>query len=579
MSDVRITQSVPERMLDLLEAEGIRHLFGIPDPCFVSMFLAAEARDWEVIAPHHEQAGGFMADGLWRLTGKPAVIIGNEGPGVANLVPAAICAAKEHIPTIFIAGQRERVFDQSVRRGHFQYTPQSRFFEAAMKYVGVIEFPQQVDEIFHEAFRQALSGNPGPVYIEYPKDYAFVEHEFGPILPPHKYRLTEQKAADSAIQKAVDLLHEAQQPIIFLGAGAFSARAGKIVEELVKTIDCPVVQTTSANGALNGIAGRVIPYATPVANDLIADADVVLAIGTEIGEPVHFGTGRHWAVGKTDRKWIYVERDPVAIGANRPIDVPLVGDLRDIVPQLTKVVAEKGEVSRMPAGFAEKCAAFQAELNAILESVPTDGPIHPALLQREATRQIPKNSVVVRDGGATQFWYATFNQQPDSEVIWSANFGHLGTGLPYAIGAALAVGDERRVVLVTGDGSFMFHISELETAVRKNLPIVCIVQSDYAWGLEVCVYKTIYGDDSTETEARFGDQIRFDKIAEGFGAYGEFVEDLAEIGPAVARAFASGRPAVIQVPVNSRIHATEMPGIEELFSWYGEEGYSAAPEE
>jgi len=154
MSKTTVKQLVPERMLDLLEAEGIRHIFGIPDPCFMSMFLAAEARGFEVTAPHHEQAGGFMADGLWRLTGKPGVIIGNEGPGVANLVAAAICAAKENIPTIFIAGQRERIFDQSVRRGHFQYTPQPKFFEAAMKYVGIIEFPQQVDEIFHEAFRQ-----------------------------------------------------------------------------------------------------------------------------------------------------------------------------------------------------------------------------------------------------------------------------------------------------------------------------------------------------------------------------------------------------------------------------------------
>jgi len=573
MSKTTVKQLVPERMLDLLEAEGIRHIFGIPDPCFMSMFLAAEARGFEVTAPHHEQAGGFMADGLWRLTGKPAVIIGNEGPGVANLAAAAICAAKENIPTIFIAGQRERIFDQSVRRGHFQYTPQPKFFEAAMKYVGIIEFPQQVDEIFHEAFRQALSGTPGPVYIEYPKDYSFAECEYGPILPPHKYRLIEQKAADSEISKAVELLDGAEQAIILLGAGAFSARAGETVEELIKAIDCPVVQTTSANGSLRSVTGQVVPYASPVANELIASADVVLAIGAEIGEPVHFGQGRHWAVGKTDRKWIHVERDPVSIGANRPIDIPLVGDLRDIVPQLTTAMKAKGSISRIPAGFAAKCADLRSEIRKLAESIPVSSPVHPAHFQIEATAAIPANTVIVRDGGATQFWFATFNQQPDSEVIWSANFGHLGTGLPHAIGAAIAVGDERRVALVTGDSAFLFHISELETAVRKNLPVVCIVQCDYAWGLEVCVYKSVYGDDSAETEAHWGQQVRLDKIAEGFGAYGEYVERTEDIGPAVERAFASGKPAVVQVPVDAQIHATEVPELEELLTWYGEEGY------
>ena len=111
---------VHDRMLELMEAEGIRTLFGIPDPSFVGMFIATETRGWRVIAPHHEQAGAFMADGLWRMTGVPGVIVGNQGPGVANLAAAAICAAKENTPTIFIAGQRQRFYEQRVRKGRFQ---------------------------------------------------------------------------------------------------------------------------------------------------------------------------------------------------------------------------------------------------------------------------------------------------------------------------------------------------------------------------------------------------------------------------------------------------------------------------
>ena len=130
--------NVYERVLQLMEAEGIKTLFGIPDPSFFHMFVTAEKRGWRIIAPHHEQAGAFMAEGMWRMTGKPGVVVGNQGPGVANLVPAAINAAKENAPVIFIGGQRAQIAAQRVRRGRIQYTHQYRYFEEAMKYVGVI---------------------------------------------------------------------------------------------------------------------------------------------------------------------------------------------------------------------------------------------------------------------------------------------------------------------------------------------------------------------------------------------------------------------------------------------------------
>ncbi len=573
MSDPDVKKLVPQRMLELMEAEGIKTLFGIPDPCFASMFVTAEQRGWRVIAPHHEQAGGFMADGLWRMTGRPGVIIGNEGPGVANLLPAAICASKENTPTIFIGGQRERFFDQQVRRGHFQYTPQSKFFEAAMKYVGVIEYAEQVDEIFHEAFRQALSGTPGPVYIEYPQDHSFAMKTFGPLLPPEKYRLMHQSADETSLEAAAALLTQAKQPMIFLGTGVFSARAHDIVTALVKALDCPVIHTPGANARLLEVADQSVAYATLPANETIAVADVVLALGTEIGEPVHYGQGRHWAKGNTDRKWIYIERDPTAIGVNRPIDVPLIGDLRDVVPQLTRAIEAQGKTRRMPEKFDEWNNTVKTEMSRVIDAVPMGSPIHPVHFAVEATKVLPPDTVIVRDGGAASIWTGAFNQCPTSDVLWSGNFGHLGTGLPHAIGAQLAVGDERRVVLMTGDSAFLFHISELETAVRKNLPIVAIVCCDYSWGLEVTVYNSIYGDQSPETEAHWGTQLRLDKIAEGFGAYGQYVERAEDIGPAVERALASGRPAVVQIPVDPRANALEVPGFEEFSTWYGEKGY------
>ncbi|MFV2089841.1 MAG: thiamine pyrophosphate-binding protein [Pseudomonadales bacterium] len=574
MAEEKINQLIPERMLELMEAEGIKTLFGIPDPGFVAMFVTAEARGWRVIAPHHEQAGAFMADGLYRMTGIPGVIIGNQGPGVANLAPAAICAAKENIPTLFIAGQRERMFDQQVRRGHFQYTRQARYFEEAMKYVGVIEYPDQVDDIFHEAFSKSLSGTPGTVWIEYPQDFAGAMHSFGPIKQPHEYRLIGQKADAESLEKARELLTEATHPMILLGNGAFAARAHQAVSDLARCLQCPVVVTPGAGALLPAVLDQMAPYASPPANHAIEQADVVLAIGTELGEPVHFGSGRHWLKGNTGRSWIYVERDPTAIGVNRSIDVPLVGDLRAIVPQLVDVLNAHAGQKRLPESFTAFRGEARAAQQEALASFPSTSPIHPALLVTEATRALPEDTVIIRDGGAASIWTMHYNQQASSDVLWCGNFGHLGTGLPHAIGAQLAVGDKRRVVLMTGDSSFLFHISELETAVRKNLPIVAIVNCDYSWGLEVKVYNAAFGDQSPETEAHWGNQLRLDKIAEGFGAHGEYVSRVEEIAPAVARALAANRPAVVQVPVDSRANAIDVPGFEEFVTWYGDKGYS-----
>jgi thiamine pyrophosphate-dependent acetolactate synthase large subunit-like protein len=563
---------VHDRMLELMEAEGIKTLFGIPDPSFVAMFIAAEARGWKVIAPHHEQAGAFMADGMWRMTGRPGVIVGNQGPGVANLAAAAICASKENTPTIFIAGQRQRIFDQRVRKGSFQYTRQPRYFEEAMKYVGVIEYAEQVDEIFHEAFRRALSGTPGPVYIEYPMSVMQAQLELPPAPRPEAYRLVHQAADEKSLAAAMSLIREAKMPILLVGQGVFVSRAHAQVAELAQLLQCPVIQTPGGGAVLPGLDERTFPYASPAGTDAVARADLVIAVGTEIGEPIHYGQGRHWAKGNTARKWIYIEKDQLSIGVNRPIDAPLVGDLRDVVPQLIEALKP---APRKPAPelavWEKESAALKAQL---LELAPKQStPVHPARFAIEATRTLPADSVIIRDGGAVSIFTGAFGQIAPRDLMWSQNFGHLGTGLPHAIGAQLAVGNSRRVVLVTGDSSFLFHISELETAVRKKLPIVCIVGCDYAWGLEVAVYKGAFGPQSPETEAHWGESVRLDRIAEGFGAHGEFAERAEDIAPAVQRALASGRPAVVQVPIDALANATQVPGFDEFASWYGDAGY------
>jgi hypothetical protein len=228
-----------------------------------------------------------------------------------------------------------------------------------------------------------------------------------------------------------------------------------------------VIQTPGGAAFLPGLEQTTFPYASPVGTDVVGKSDLVIAVGTEIGEPIHYGVGRHWAKGNSDRKWIYVEKNPQSIGVNRRIDAPLVGDLRDVVPQLVAALA-RIEVAA-PRGLAEWVAAHEEFRTRSLASVSKrSSPIHPARFAVEATRVLPKDTVLVRDGGAVNIFTWAYSQLAPRDVLWCQNFGHLGTGLPHAIGAQLAVGDGRRVVLMSGDSSFLFHISELETAVRKK---------------------------------------------------------------------------------------------------------------
>lgn len=558
-------KSVAARIVELLQAEGIDTIFGIPDPGFQRMFRVATQRGMRLVAPHHESAGGFMADAMTRMTGKPSVVIANQGPGVANLLPAAVCASKEKAPVLFLAGQRDRVLDAQVRRGKFQYTPQPRFFEAAMKYVGIIEFAEQVDEIFHEAFRQAMSGTPGPVYIEYPKNLTNVEVDLGPALPPERYRLISQQADPRNIETAADMLCGAQMPLLLIGAACRTSRAFADIEALAATLACPVVPTWSGRGVLPDSHEQVLLYSSPAANEAIAAADVVLAVGTSIGEQIHYGTGRHWAHGRTDRRWIYVERDAASIGVNRPIDVPLVGGLRDVVPQLAGALARRTPRSRPPQ-LAQWKSAHDGARRELIDSAPDTFPIHPGRMVAEVSRMLPPSTVVARDGGCTALFELAYNEWKTGDQLATLHFGHLGTGLPYAIGAQLAVGDTRRVCLITGDSSLLFHISELETAVRKKLPIVVVVNSDAAWGMERPGFVMEFGLGS-EVEVGWG-AVRFDKIAEGFGAHGEFVDRTEDIAPAMARALAAGRPAVVQVAVDPMVNSLQAPNVEEFMTWY-----------
>ncbi|MGH3635728.1 MAG: thiamine pyrophosphate-binding protein, partial [Mycobacterium sp.] len=451
-----------------------------------------------------------------------------------------------------------------------QFVQQERLFAPSVKYSASIEYADQTDEIVREAIRRAMSTTPGPAYIEYPSHVILEELDVPAAVPPSAYRLVNQGAGAREIAEAAKLVREATYPVLLVGHGVHTSRAGASVKALANLMQCPVIQTSGGTSFIPGLEDRTFPYGfSSAAVDAVVSSDLCIALGTELGEPVHYGKTRHWAQNNAGRKWIYVEQDPLAIGVNRPIDVPLVGDLRAVVPQLVDALKD---TPRSPsadlAGWMKRDADQLAELAATAPSGKT--PVHPARFVVEATKAFPRDGIMVRDGGATVIFGWTYSQAKPHDVIWNQNFGHLGTGLPYAVGVSVAEGGNRPVMLMTSDSSFLFHIAELETAARQKLPLVCVVGVDHQWGLEVGVYKRTFSEPSAETGVHWSKNVRFDKIAEGLDCHGEYVEREEDIGPAIKRAYASGRPGVVHVCIDPKANSEEMPNYAEFRTWYAE---------
>ena len=563
---------VYKRILDLFEAEGVNTLFGIPDPNFVHMFTEAEARGWSVVSPHHELSAGFMAEAASRMTGRPGLCIGTLGPGMANMAGAIQCALVENSPVIFLGGQRARITERRVRRGRIQFVQQEPLFAASVKFHSSIEYADQTDEIIREAIRQAMSGTPGPSYVEYPSHVILEELDVPDPLPPNRYRLVAQGAGAREIAEAATLIRQAASPVLLVGHGVHTSRTQQQVKELAELMACPVIQTSGGTSFIPGLQDRTFPYLfSPAANEAVEQSDLCVALGTELGEPMHYGRTQHWAANNADRKWIYVEQDPTTIGVNRPVDVALVGDLRGVVPQLVDALRD---TPRAPSANLEALIeADAAELARVAQEAPSGRtPVHPARYVVEATKAFDEldDGILVRDGGATVIFQWTYSQTKPRDVIWNQNFGHLGTGLPYAVGASVAEGRKRPVMLLTSDSAFLFHIAELETAARLNLPLVCVVGVDYQWGLEVGVYKRTFEQPSPQPGVHWSKDVRMDKIAEGFGCHGEYVETEQEIGPAIARAYASGKVGVVHVCIDPKANSEEMPKYDRFRTWYAE---------
>lgn len=558
-----VNASVGERIVQLLLQEKVEAIFSQGDLSMVDIQKHAQRAGIAILAPRHEASAVFMASGYYALTGRPQVAMGAIGPGVANLLPGAVCAAQENIPVVLFGARRQSASHRAVRRGRWLYAPMFESFRSICKFAGQVDHPEQLDEIVQEAFRRALAGTPGPVYIEY--DFALHTQSwpFAPLEPPARYRAPEQRADPAVVRQAAELIRSAAAPVLLAGEDVVRTRSHDAFQRLAHLLGAPVVTTMGGTGALVETDEQFLFHLSKAGRRALADADLLIGLGTHFPEMSGFGRLNSFASGNERRKTIVLERDAEAVGVNRPVDLAVIGHLSHSITQLADALEAGGPVAPRTE-MADLRASYQAERQALEQQIPFTSEIHPSRLMIEARKAVPDDAVIVLDGGMTILYKMAFFEQRSHDFLYTANFSHLGTGLGYAIGAQLAAGRTRPVCLLSGDGALGFHFMEFETLVRHKLPVVVVINDDQALGAEMEAHVRHIGH---TIETTFS-PVRYDHIAQAIGGYGEYVETVTEIAPAIRRAYASGKPALIQVRTDQKAsyeHAA--PYVLDLVSW------------
>ena len=542
-------------LLKCLMQEDVRFIFGIPgaQPTTLTDALARVGRKEgiEFIATRHEQAAAHMADTYARLTNKVGVCLGTVGPGAVNLVPGIYEAYANSIPVLALTAQNQ-TWKSYPDHGSTQGCDHLGLFRPITKWNGYVSHWRRIPEMVREAFRQATTGRPGPVHLDLPVDVLFEEGDEAEIeiLPPAAYRPVVPPAGDPGlIRQAADMLAKARKPVIQTGGGALRSGATKEVIALAEFLGCPLMTGITSRGAIP--EDHPLYLIQPGFGALAArqQADVVLVLGSRLGGFDFFGKPPIWGV-PGEQKTIQVDTAPESLGENRPTDIAILGDVKSVVSAILGVLEQIAEPRGEHPDLQQYRAAQAAWLQNFENMAASDAsPIHPLRVVRDARAFFPRNSLFVTDGGNTTIWthYLTRIYEPGS-CLWSGDSGMGGGGLPKAIAAKL-VCPERPVYAICGDGFFMMNVQELETATRLGTNIVVIVNNDCCFGMIKAAQDGSFAKRYIGVD--FAD-VRYDKMAEAAGWYGERVEDPNEITPALKRAVDSGKPALLDVIIDGQ---------------------------
>ncbi|MQA14299.1 MAG: hypothetical protein GEV09_09040 [Pseudonocardiaceae bacterium] len=486
-----------------------------------------------MIDVRHEQAAPMMATAYARLRRRPAACMAASGPGVMNLVTGVANAFADGTPVIVLGGASP-VFQSGM--GAFQEVDQLSVFRPITRWSERCYQAERLPEYFHYAFEHALGSAPGPVYLDLPGDVLYANVDEAAIqwmeVPS---RWPRPQGDPESIDRALDMMKAAERPVLLSGSGILWSEAEAELRQFVERSGIPFYATPQGRGAI------------PEAHDLsflgarseaFGGTDLIVLAASRQNYVSEFTRPPRW---NKDAKLVQIDIDAHQIGRNRPADVGIVGDAGAVLRQLLERDRGHFAPGRYAAWTGHLEAAHEAKARMQEERQASDAmPIHPLRLCREVREFLSDDAVLCVDGQEI-LTYARQSipfQRPHS--LNSGPFGCMGVGLPLALGAKVAR-PEATVLVLHGDGSFGINAMELDTAVRHDIPIVCVISNNAGWTAQ------------QEGEKVSGQHLgftRYDEMFEALGCYGEMVEDPNDIRPALERALASGRPAVVNVMVD-----------------------------
>jgi thiamine pyrophosphate-dependent acetolactate synthase large subunit-like protein len=528
-----------ELLAKSLKTQGMDTLFYLMGGPMLETESACIKLGVRAIDSRHEQGAAMMAHAYSRLTRRPGVCMASSGPGTINMATGVANAFVDAAPLVAVGGTSPRIY---FGMDAFQEVDQLSLYKPITKWATRILDAKRIPDVVATAFRQATSGRPGPVFLDLPGDVLGEVVEESSIPMPAHWRPAPRAHGDpAAITEAIALLSRAERPLIVAGSGVWWSDAGAALQTFVETAGIPFYTTPLSRGSIPEDHELAFLFARARA---FGEADVVLNVGTRFNYVIQFGRPPRWAA---DVKIIQVDVDPAELGHNRPADVPIFGDARAVLSQLTAEAKGKLDKGRYRT-WVERLKSIDAEKGLESEKAMRDDkvPIHPLRLCKEVRDFLRRDAILVVDGQEIlNYGRQSIPTFTAGHRLNSGPFGCMGVGLPFGIGAKVACPDTQ-VVVLHGDGSYGINGTEIDTAVRHKIPVLVVISNNGGWT----------ADPKQDKPGRNLGYTRYDKIAIDYGAHGEFVEKPHEIRAALERAYASRKPAVVNVVTDYTARAT-----------------------
>jgi len=530
-----------EIMIEVFRDQGLRTVFCLAGAAHAPLLRDLEKTDFHIVPSRHENSTVAAADGFARVTGLPGVAMMAGHQGLPNALGGIRTAQLACSPVVVLASVNE---GSSESMGE-ETNDGLDIVKPFVKWARTVTDVNRLEEFLNAAFHQATSGRPGVAVLGIPTHIQGETVDLDHRAPSRKLKPAAPQPADDAIAALADAIGKAERPLILAGSGAALSGAGEALRTLSQRHGIPVFGHALGRGLVSEDMDHGYPWA--LAQVAAKHADLVIAVGIRLQQRIGFGMAPRFDGGAT---FAQIDIDPAEIGRTRTVQIGVQGDARLGVEALVRLLEELSQ----PAFSRDWVGSALTERLKRVDELGREenGPIHPLQIARSLMDQLPANAVFVADGADVYNWMSSSMRiRAERSYLDHYPLGSMGIGTPLAIGAAAGVrqqaedgtGEDRPIVMVTGDGSFGFYPAEFNSAQVSGLKLVCIISNDGNWGTERNALLTRLG---TTVNCVLG-QCDYHLVAQGFGVAGEKVEQPGELDPAIARALERQEATVINV--------------------------------